>query len=197
MSRRALVAVTLLLLGAIAAVALLAYFVGPDRRRVQTASESPIIGKAQLGHQAPTFEVATTQGVFDLAQARKPVFLEVFATWCPHCQRMTSVVDRLYHNYRSRVDFVGVSGSDTAMDGTSTSSEVDVLNWTRRFNVQYPVAYDPLLDVANLYLQNGFPTFAVIDANKKIAYLGSGELSYESLESALTKVLRQSPGGKR
>ena len=197
MTRRTLVVVTVLLLSAIAVVALLLYFAGPDRRRVQTASEAPIVGKAQLGQPAPAFEVATTQGFFDLAKAGKPVFLEVFATWCPHCQRMTSVVDRLYRSYSSRVDFVAVSGSDTAMDGVSTSSEADVVNWTRRFNVSYPVAYDPLLNVANLYLESGFPTFAVIGTNKKIAYLASGELTYATLEGALTKVLRQSPGGKR
>ena len=43
------------------------------------------------------------------------------------------------------------------MDGTSAASTLDVLQWARRFNVQYPVAYDPLLNVANLYLQGGFP----------------------------------------
>ena len=48
------------------------------------------------------------------------------------------------------------------MDGTSASSELDVLNWIRQFNVKYPVAYDPILNVANLYLQGGFPTFAII-----------------------------------
>ena len=36
---------------------------------------------------APQFEVATTAGYFDLSKTRKPVFLEIFATWCPHCQR--------------------------------------------------------------------------------------------------------------
>ena len=137
--------------------------------------------------------VATTAGLFDLKGTDKPVFLEVFATWCPHCQRETAVIDRLYNHYQSRVDFVGVSGSDTAMDGTSAASQLDVLKWAQRFNVQYPVAYDPLLNVANLYLQGGFPTFAVIGNDKSVAYLNSGEISYQELSAAISKVLRAAP----
>jgi cytochrome c biogenesis protein CcmG/thiol:disulfide interchange protein DsbE len=187
---RALALVTVVAFAAIAIAAVLFYNFGPGHRGVQTASQSPIVGKAQIGHSAPTFEVSTTGGFFDLATVDKPVFLEVFATWCPHCQRETVVVDKLYKQYRSRVAFVAVSGSDTAMDGTSASSQLDVLDWTRRFNVQYPVAYDPLLNVANLYLQGGFPTFALIGKDKKVAYLNSGEISYRDLDAAIRKLLR-------
>jgi cytochrome c biogenesis protein CcmG/thiol:disulfide interchange protein DsbE len=190
MSRRALALVTVVVVAIIAIAAVLFYNFGPGHRSVQTASQSPIVGKAQVGQPAPTFEVSTTGGLFDLATVDKPVFLEVFATWCPHCQRETVVVDKLYNRYRSRVAFVAVSGSETAMDGTSASSQLDVLDWTRRFNVQYPVAYDPLLNVANLYLQGGFPTFALIGKDKKVAYLNSGEISYRDLDSAIRRFLR-------
>src|ERR1700678_1410176 len=122
MNRRTLAAVTTVVAVAIAVVAVVVYFRGPKHGSVQMASQSPVVGKAQKGKTAPPFEVATTAGYFDLSKTRKPVFLEVFATWCPHCQRETAIIDRLYAKYRNRVDFVAVSGSDTAMDGTSASS---------------------------------------------------------------------------
>ena len=190
MRRRNLALATLGVLLLILVAAVLIYIFGPQRRQVQSASQAPIVGKAQIGQPAPNFEVATTAGVFALDKTSKPVFLEVFATWCPHCQREVKVVNRLYAKYRSAVDFVAVSGSDTAMDGTSTSSELDVLDWQRRFHVSYPVAYDPLLNVANLYLQGGFPTVAIIGRDKKVAYLNTGELSYDELRGAIQKVLR-------
>jgi cytochrome c biogenesis protein CcmG, thiol:disulfide interchange protein DsbE len=190
MKQRPLVLATIGIFAVVVIAAALYYFFGPEHRRVQTASQSPIVGKAQVGQPAPTFQVATTHGLFDLSKTDKPVFLEVFATWCPHCQRMTVVVDNLFRRFGGAVDFVGVSGSDTAMDGVSTSSELDVLQWAQRFHVQYPVAYDPLLNVANLYLQGGFPTFAVIGKDKKVAYLDSGEVSYNDLAAAIAKVLR-------
>jgi len=62
--------------------------------------------------------------------------------------------------------------------------------------VRYPVAYDPFVadpnnpkSVANLYLQGGFPTFAVIGKDKTVTYLNSGELSYADLAAQLDKVL--------
>jgi cytochrome c biogenesis protein CcmG, thiol:disulfide interchange protein DsbE len=190
MTRRTLAIATIAAAAVIVAGAIVYYFVGPQHRQVQNASSAPIVGKAQAGQPAPGFEVATTDGVFDLSKAKKPVFLEVFATWCPHCQHEVPIVNRLYRNFRNSVDFVGVSGSDTAMDGTSTSSETDVLAWIARFHVEYPVAYDPLLNVANLYLQGGFPTIAMIGRDKRVAYLNSGEVSYQDLSAALQKVLR-------
>src|SRR5579863_2562654 len=168
MTKASLVLVTIVAAIIIAGGAIAYYVFGPEHRRVQNASTSPVIGKAQVGQPAPDFVVATTSGLFDLSKTNKPVFLEVFATWCPHCQRETAVIDRLFRRYHASVDFVGVSGSDTAIDGTSASSELDVLKWRQRFNVQYPVAYDPLLNVANLYLQGGFPTLAVIGRDKRV-----------------------------
>jgi cytochrome c biogenesis protein CcmG, thiol:disulfide interchange protein DsbE len=190
MKQRPLILGTIAIFAIVAIGAVIYYFFGPEHRRVQGASQSPIVGKAQVGQPAPPFQVATTAGLFDLSKTEKPVFLEVFATWCPHCQHEAPVVDRLYRKYRDKVYFVGVSGSDTAMDGTSTSSELDVLQWAQRFKVQYPVAYDPVLNVANLYLQGGFPTFAVIGKDKKVAYLDSGEVSFHDLDAAIAKVLR-------
>jgi cytochrome c biogenesis protein CcmG, thiol:disulfide interchange protein DsbE len=190
MTRRSIRIATIVAVAAIVVVAVLAYRRGPQQAAVQNASQSPVVGKATLNKRAPQFEVATTSGYFDLDKARKPVFLEVFATWCPHCQRETAVIDRLYKKYRNRVDFVAVSGSETAMDGTSSSSELDVLDWIRRFNVQYPVAYDPILNVANLYLQGGFPTIAIIGTDKKVKYLDDGETSYNELVTAIEKALR-------
>lgn len=190
MSRRNLVVATFAVLVLIVVGAVLVYLFGPERRRVQTASQSAVVGKAQIGQPAPNFEVATTNGLFDLSKTTRPVFLEVFATWCPHCQREVAVVNQLYQRYRGRVDFVAVSGSDTAMNGTSTSSQLDVLEWVRRFHVIYPVAYDPVLNVANLYLQGGFPTVAVIGRNKTVAYLNSGELTYKELSAAIDRALR-------
>lgn len=180
----------------IVAVAI-AWYLTHASRQLQNASQSPIVGKAQVGQRAPEFQASTTAGFFDLAKASKPVFLEVFATWCPHCQRETAVIDKLYATYGTRVAFVAVSGSGTAMDGTSESSPLDVLNFAQRFNVRYPIAYDPLIrdpnnpkSVANLYLQGGFPSFAVIGKDKNVSYLGSGEVPYDQLAAQLEKVLR-------
>lgn len=155
----------------------------------RNVTEAPVIGTAHLGGKAPEFSVATNHGYFDLARTPKPVFLEIFATWCPHCQRETAIIDRLYQRYKNQVDFVGVSGSTTGMDGQSPSSPQDVLNFAARFRAQYPIAYDGALGVAHEYLQGGFPTLVVIDRNKTVPYLSSGETTYSELDRAIRKAL--------
>jgi len=153
----------------------------------RSATQAPIRAPLAPGQPAPEFTAATNQGYFDLAKTNKPVLLEVFATWCPHCQRETAVLDRLYRQYKNRVDFVGVSGSDKAMDGQSPASEQDVLNFAATLHAQYPLAYDGSLDIARKYLQGGFPTLVVIDRNKKVSYISSGETSYTELNAAIEK----------
>jgi cytochrome c biogenesis protein CcmG, thiol:disulfide interchange protein DsbE len=160
--------------------------------QLSNASSAPVNASAQIGQKAPEFSIPSTQGPFDLTTVDKPVFLEIFATWCPHCQRETAVLNKLYAAYGSRVAFIAIPGSDTAMDGASPESQFDVLNFQMRFNAKYPIgAYDPNLTVAKLYLKGGYPTIAIIDRNKTIAYLNSGEVPYGELAAALNRVLHQ------
>jgi thiol-disulfide isomerase/thioredoxin len=160
-------------------------------QQLQNASKAPTVGTASLGKAAPDFVTATTSGEFTLSKIDKPVFLEVFATWCPHCQRETAVINRLYANYSARVAFISIPGSTTGMDGTSPESQLDVFAFTNRFSVKYPVAaYDPNLTIGNQYLQGGFPTLAVIGKNKIVSYLNTGEVSYDELSRALQKTLK-------
>lgn len=155
----------------------------------KSATQAPVLGTAKVGEKAPEFSAATNQGYFDLAKTNAPVFLEVFATWCPHCQRETAIIDQLYKKYKGRVDFLAVTGSSVGMDHQSPSSEQDTLNFAQQFHAQYPVAFDGSLDVAKQYLQGGYPTLVVIDRNKKVSYLSSGETSFSELDHAIKSAL--------
>jgi thiol-disulfide isomerase/thioredoxin len=190
MTQRTLAVVSVVILAAIVVVALVWHFAAPSKR-VESAASAPPVATVSVGSQAPQFVLPTTNGVFDMNQARKPAFVEVFATWCPHCQRETAVIDKLYEAYKSRASFVGVSGSNQAMDEQSPASQEDVLAWTQKFHAVYPVAYDPTLNVANAYLQGGFPTFAIVGRDGKVAYVNSGEVSYADLAAAIDRSLRQ------
>jgi len=186
----ALISVAILILAIAGYYAWLRFERPAQVAQVQQAAQPATLGKAQQTGPAPEFEAATTAGHFDLAEVKKPVFLEVFATWCPHCQRETAVLNKLYAAYGKKVAFVAVSGSDSAMDGDSPASAADVLKFATIFNVKYPIAYDGRLAVADLYLQGGYPTIAVIDAKKTVSYINSGELPYDTLAAEIQKVLK-------
>lgn len=159
--------------------------------QLNNASQAPVNASVDVGQTPPEFTLPSTAGTFDLNAQTKPVFLEIFATWCPHCQRETVVLNRLYAAYGSRVAFLAVPGSDTGMDGSSPESQFDIINFQIRFNVKYPIAaYDPNLTVARQYLKGGYPTIIIVNKDHKVAYANSGEVPYDTLAGALNAVLK-------
>lgn len=158
---------------------------------VTASSTAPAAAQLQVGSQAPEFTAATTNGFFDLQKTGKPVFAEFFATWCPHCQRETATINRLYDVYKDKVDFVAIPSDLTGMDHQSNETSADVLAFVQIFHVRYPVGiFDPNLTAAKLYLQGGYPTIAVIGKDKKISYLNSGEVEYAELAKAIDTALK-------
>jgi cytochrome c biogenesis protein CcmG, thiol:disulfide interchange protein DsbE len=162
-----------------------------NRGAVSNASQTvnPDAKKLTVGSTAPTFSITSNAGPFDLASVSTPVFLEVFATWCPHCQREVPVVDALAKAYAGKVAFIGISGSPYGVDGSSPENQADINAWVQKLGVTYPVAFDPDLQIANQYLQGGYPTIVMIDTNKVVRYVNSGELTPAELQTALNSLL--------
>jgi thiol-disulfide isomerase/thioredoxin len=172
----------LVVVGLIVAVAVASYVPPPPA--------PPSAVSLKVGQAAPEFQVSTTAGPFDLAKAKgKPVFLEVFATWCPHCQRETKILNQLYDTYNDRVAFVAVTGNPLGMDESSPESQADVTNFISQFSVRYPVAYDANLDVAHKYFQGGYPTLVVIGKTGLIQTVASGEITQAKLSGYLDKAI--------
>ncbi len=163
--------------------------IGLASRVPKAASDAPMLSKLKVGDTAPDFSAATNAGSFDLSGVSTPVLLEVFATWCPHCQRETSVLNGIASRYAGKLALVAVNGSPNGLDGSSPESQADVNQFGAQFNVRYPLAYDPDLKVAHLYLQGGFPTLVLIDKNKKISWIKDGEVAPADLTKAIDKVL--------
>ncbi len=182
-TRRRTILFTTLAVIAIGALVAIGY---ANRRVPEAASTAPTSAQLSIGQRAPEFVVSTTQGAFDLAQARgKPTLLEVFATWCPHCQRETAVLNTLFDTYKNRVHFVAVSGSALDITDQNPETQADVIAFATRFGVRYPVAFDSNLGVAKSYLQSGFPTLVLIGADGRVQSIASGEVAQGDIASAL------------
>jgi len=181
-------------LGALAVAAILAVGIYSNKVVPKSASDAPTFAKIAVGEQGAQFAVSTTGGPFDLNAARgKPTLLELFATWCPHCQRETSVLNALYTKYKTNANILAVSASPYGLDSTSPESQADVLLFANQYKVTYPIAYDGDLDVAKKYLQGGFPTMVLMDKNGKILAYGSGEIAGPALDKAMANALAGKP----
>ncbi len=191
MNRKTIALASVALLVVAIAIAAIWYATHPAQTaQVQNASKTVTQSTLVAGAKAPEFQASTTAGLFDLAKTTKPVFLEVFATWCPHCQRETQILNKLFAQYGKQVAFVAVSGSDTGMDGSSPASQADVMAFAQKFSVAYPIAYDGQMTVFDLYNQGGYPTIVIIDNHKIVAYATSGEIAYADLTAQIQKVLK-------
>ena len=165
--------------------------VGLASRTVVPENATKAVGQSTLkvGDTAPEFTVQTNAGTFDLNNVSAPVLLEVFATWCPHCQRETAVLNDLAGKLAGKVAIVAVSGDAFDINHQGPETQADVNGFAQQFGVRYPIAFDPDLKVAAAYLKDGFPTLVVIGKDKKIRWMTSGEAKESDIAAALNKAV--------
>jgi thiol-disulfide isomerase/thioredoxin len=167
-----------------------------SRSSVVPENATKAVGQSKLkvGDLAPSFTIATNAGNFDLAAVSTPVLLEVFAPWCPHCQKESAVLNDIATKYAGKVAIVSVSGDAIDYDHNSTAeSESNIRLFADRYQTRYPVAFDRDLKVATLYLHSGFPSVYIIDAKKRILFQQEGEIPEPVLVKVINAALPASP----
>ena len=187
--RRKLIGITTLVVIVIAVIAVVGLYSRPNTVVPQNATKAIGSASIKVGDTAPEFSVQTNAGPFDLASVSTPVLLEVFATWCPHCQHETSVLNAIAAKYQGKLAIVAVSGDAFNMDHNGPESLADVNSFGATYNVRYPIAFDPELKVAQAYLKDGFPTLVLISRDKKITWMQDGEVPPAALEGAIKGVI--------
>src|SRR5471030_3200731 len=110
--------VTGIVIAVVAVIAIAIYGFWQYSRVSSSAVQSPntlpsIPPPALVGSQAVPFEIDTPLGPFTSASlAGKPYLLEIFASWCPHCQRETKVLKAVRAKLPpTKLGMVSVSGS--------------------------------------------------------------------------------------
>ena len=148
---------------------------------------------AKVGTRAIPFEINTPAGPFvSTSLAGKPYLLEIFATWCPHCQRETQVLRAVRARVPvSKLAMLSVSGSPFGEQSTAgenvPESQGGVDSFDKEFGVTWPALYDANLTVARLWGMVGFPTIYIVDKNGIIRYQGQGDQAEPVLMAGLAK----------
>lgn len=183
--------------GAIIVLAIIVYAVLQGNKTVPGSAVAP--APTQLppplgaGSHAPSFALQSKIGTFSSASlAGTPYLLEIFATWCPHCQRMTKVLRQLRARVpESKLAMLSVTGSPYAANSTPDNlvpeNQDDVDHFDSTFGITWPTLLDTNLVVARAFGLDGFPTIFVVNKNGMIVYSTSGEVPFTDLMSAVRR----------
>jgi len=110
----------------------------------------------------------------------KVVLLEFMEPWCPHCQNMAPVLEKLYAQYgASNVVFVSVSGP---WQGATAD---DTAQFIKNYGSGWSYLYDATGTVMSEYGVQSTPTFFIIGKDGSIVAKYDGEQSFETLAGAI------------
>ncbi len=130
---------------------------------------------------APMFTVPTTDGTFSLsehlANDGRPVFLNLWASWCFPCREEMPAIDAAAASH-PEVAFIGVSVQDTTAEATAFAEEI---------GVQYTLGFDEEGTVDAAYTPLGLPASFIISADGVILERIFGKVTEADLDEKFSK----------
>jgi thiol-disulfide isomerase/thioredoxin len=114
----------------------------------------------------------------------KVVLLEFMEPWCPHCQEMVPVLEKLYTQYgKSDVAFISVAAP---WQGSTTQ---DVAHFINDYGSSWTYVYDSSGTIVSEYGVTGTPTFLIIGKDGTIVARYEGQQTFDTLASGLISAL--------
>ena len=141
---------------------------------------------ADVPRPAPEFSVAMTNGkAIKLSDYKgKVVVVEFLLTTCPHCQRASQGINKVYRELGPQgLQPVGVAVNDMAV--------MLVDDYVKQFNLDFPVGWSPRDPVINflrhpVMMMMSFPNLVIIDRNGQIRHqFPGGDKFFENEEKNL------------
>jgi cytochrome c-type biogenesis protein len=114
----------------------------------------------------------------------KVVLLEFMEPWCPHCQDMAPVLEKLYTQYEnSDVVMLSIAGP---WEGATAQ---DAAHFITNYGSSWSFVYDSSGSVVSEYGVTATPTFFIIGKDGSIVARYEGEQTLDTLAAGLTAAL--------
>jgi thiol-disulfide isomerase/thioredoxin len=146
---------------------------------VASASPSPAIGSTPPNFTLPTYPSGKTVSLASLKG--KPVFINIWASWCPPCKMETPDIVKAHAKYGSKVEFVSINAS--TQDSLSGMEA-----FIKHYGIKYPVEMDTQGQFLNSYHIVGFPTSFFINRKGVIVDEVLGAITSQHLNQDLQKI---------
>ena len=134
------------------------------------------------GDTAPDFTVMTLDGAgFTLSEHLendgRPVFLNMWASWCPPCRAEMPDIDAASQTHEY-VKFVGVAANDDPVESTEFATSI---------NIGYTIGFDEKGVVAHAYEAIGLPASYIISSDGIILEQVFGSVTEAEIDAILEK----------
>lgn len=171
----------LILLGFLAAIAVVAVWQWPDRGPSgDSAASAPLEGQA-----APAFSLASLDGTETYSVGGKrdrPLLLHFWASWCGPCEEEAPALQTLYEKYRDRIDLY-------AVNATRYDTVRGAQDFVRDLELTFPVLMDESGKVTDAYKVFAFPASFLVDRDGVVRERIDRVLTLEEWEQKIEAVL--------
>lgn len=179
----------LVALAVVVAVAVAAYSALPGLRasmpyQLKTAAEVDSAAKTALAACAIESNDGEAMTLGDItAKSHKPIVMNAWASWCPHCVDEMNDYQKLFEEYGDRVDFVMLNVNDTKGEPEAARAFIQEQGYT------FPVYFDVDMNVSKALAITGIPVSAVLSGDGDLLLLRSGTINYQAMKGTIESLL--------
>ena len=140
-------------------------------------------------NKASDFEVLDTTGnKIKLSNFYgKPIIVNFWATWCGPCKAELPEFESMYNEYNDKIEFLMVNLTDGYNETVESVKEFVIEN-----DYKFPVYFDTEYNAANIYKIYSIPQTLFIDKEGNIVKLYKGQMSRETIQRYIKKILEDS-----
>jgi peroxiredoxin len=129
------------------------------------------------GFLAPDFTLETIEGqIYTLSELRgRPLLINFWATWCPPCRAEMPAMQRVYEAYQQQGFMI------LAVNATHQDSHTAALEFSRQYQLTFPILLDLDGSITRQYRVHSFPTSYFVDPTGLITEVVIGGPMAEAL----------------
>ena len=120
---------------------------------------------------------------FKIENSSEHIFIHFWATWCGPCRNELPELEKIYINYKEKVDFILISCDNSKLD-------IDTYIFNNKFT--FPVGYDLNNKISNLFSIRSIPSSCFIKSiennNYKVENI-VGSMDYDTLNKTFNNFI--------
>lgn len=118
-----------------------------------------------------------------LSEIDRPIFLNIWATWCPPCRGELPSILELENKYKNQVEFLLVSPDES----------MEILNQFKTKKEYNTTFYNSKGAIPKELFANSYPTTFIIDQNKNIVLksVGAHDWNSENIHTILNELIAE------